>query len=82
MSVTPSESQHELPKAWSDLFKALEILVAHRTSDISPFACEHDELHVMADDTTCTPEELRTLDELGFTASKFGGFHSFRYGSA
>lgn len=69
--------------AWEDLQRALSILARHKTSDISPFHCEHDTLCVNSDPEAYTPEELAELNDLGFFVSEdYGCFLSYRFGSA
>jgi hypothetical protein len=69
--------------AWGDLVQAITLLSNHRTDEISPFHCEHDQLFVMADDTKFTADQLAQLEEWGFEVdTENGGFYSFRYGSA
>lgn len=70
------------PAAWSDLIEALTLLAQRPTDAISPFWCEHDQLHVLADEKTFTAEELARLETLGFNVDSDGGFYSFRFGSA
>lgn len=70
------------PRAWADLIEAVTLLAQHPANDISPFWCEHDQLHVCADDEAFAPEEIVRLEELGFNRDTEGGFYSFRYGSA
>lgn len=71
-----------MPPAWSDLIEGLKLLAQHPTDTISPFWCEHDQLHVLADETAFTDGDLSRLDRLGFHVDSKGGFYSFRYGSA
>lgn len=71
-----------MPTAWADLFEALLMLVEHQADEISPFNCTHDTLGVMADAAAFSEAELARLDELGFHPDQYGGFYSFRFGSA
>lgn len=71
-----------MPPAWSDLLECLTLLAKHPADPISPFHCEHDTLHVLADETAFTDEEIAKLDFLGFSVDFEGGFYSFRFGSA
>lgn len=52
--------------AWSDLMRAVPLLMKHATDTAAPFHCEHDELTVMSDPSKYTRDELRQLDEWGF----------------
>jgi hypothetical protein len=68
------------------LIQALQIFLKYGNPDF-PTHCEHDVLTVIIDPALVSPEDLKTLEELGFNA---GGpedsgdvvFHSYRYGSA
>ncbi|PBC38522.1 hypothetical protein CJ179_38655 [Rhodococcus sp. ACS1] len=71
--------------AWDDLIYAIALLSKHRTSEVSPFHCEHDQLTVLSDPSKYTPEELAQLDDWGFHFNEDAedeGFYSFRFGSA
>lgn len=68
--------------AWTELVQALALLAKHPSDDISPFYCTHDVLHVMADETRFTEEEIEQLEAWGFLVDREGGFSSTRYGSA
>lgn len=71
-----------LPPAWAELIEALPILAKARTSDVSPFYCTHDELHVLTDASKVTDAERARLEEIGFHVDEeSGAFYSFRYGS-
>lgn len=70
-----------IPLAWADLIRALTLLATHG-DEVSPFHCEHDTLHVMANPAAFTAEELALLESLGFLPDDDGTFYSFRYGSA
>lgn len=71
------------PPAWADLLEGLTLLAKHRSNDVSPFHCEHDELTVMADPAKFSTDELARLDELGFHPGGYEEtFTSFRFGSA
>lgn len=71
-----------MPEAWRDLIAALSLLAKHPANNVSPFHCEHDTLHVCADDRAFTEVEIAQLDAWGFHVDNDGGFSSFRYGSA
>jgi hypothetical protein len=78
-------SEHnEMPQAWADLIEAITLLAQHPTNNISPLWCEHDTLHVCADRSKFTAEEVARLEKLGFHEDTewMAGFHSYRYGSA
>lgn len=77
--VTDNE---EISPLWSNLLSALTLLSKHSFSNY-PTWCEHDVLHVNADDEAFTPEEITQLEQWGFHRDEEeGGFYSFRYGSA
>lgn len=76
-------SNTTIPEAWSTLIAAITLLAKHPSNEGSPFHCEHDTLHVMADDELFTLEEIAQLDEWGFHVDgDTGGFYSFEYRSA
>lgn len=62
-----------------DLIEAFTIFSKYSDSKY-PTHCEHDELMVMVDPSTVSPEDLKRLEELGFNA-KSDMFYSFRFGS-
>jgi hypothetical protein len=72
----------DMPTAWSELIEGLTLLAQHPADKVSPFYCSHDTLHVLADETAFTDEELARLELLGFNVDPDGGFYSFRFGSA
>lgn len=72
-----------MPKDWLELIQAIALMSNHATNEISPFWCEHDTLHVCADENKFTNEEIRQLEAWGFYRDEVnGGFNSFKYGSA
>lgn len=73
----------EMPREWLNLIQAIALMSKHATSDISPFQCSHDQLSVQSDWMKYTKAEILQLDEWGFHVDhEYGGFYSFRYGSA
>lgn len=76
----PSDNTYSA--AWSDLIAALTLL-ARAGNPVSPFHCEHDTLHIMADPADFTPEELAQLEAWSIHADEENGsFYSHYYGSA
>lgn len=66
------------PEAWSNLISAIQLLAKHPTNTTSPVWCQHDILHICADDTQFTPEQIAQLDDWGFHVDENeGGFYSF-----
>jgi hypothetical protein len=65
-----------------ELIEALQIFLKY--GDIPhPTGCEHDELSVYVNPETVSKEDIKKLDELGFTADhEYERFYSFKYGSA
>jgi hypothetical protein len=73
----------DIPQAWTDLIEGLTLLATAQDNDISPLHCEHDTLHVQADASRLTRQQLDHLESLGFHEDDdLGGFYSFRFGSA
>lgn len=66
---------------WTNLLTGL-MLLSKGADDGYPLHCEHDELTVCTDASKFTEDEITHLAALGFTPDEFGGFHSFRFGSA
>ena len=58
----------ELPEAWSAFLSSLTLLAKGRSSDVSPFHCERDELCVMSDPAHFSSEEFDRLRRWGFVA--------------
>lgn len=64
----------------SGLIEALNIFLKYGDLEY-PTQCEHDELTVFVDPSMVSEEDIRRLDELGFTADE-DCFKSSLYGSA
>ena len=62
--------------SYEKLIKALEIFnkYDHPGKYVS---AEHDELFAGPEASVVSPEDLATLDELGWRPSEYGGFQSF-----
>lgn len=77
------EAGSTVPLAWLELIQAIALLSKHQTNEIRPFQCSHDQLSVQSDWTKYSEAEIRQLDEWGFHVDhEYGGFYSFKYGSA
>jgi hypothetical protein len=72
----------EIPKAWAELIEALTLLAKGADNEAYPTWCEHDFLHVCAEPSKFTAEEISRLDDLGFWVDDEGGFCSSKFGSA
>ncbi|GLW31207.1 hypothetical protein [Actinoplanes regularis] len=70
------------PEAWADLIEGLTLLAQYPADESDPLHCSHDTLHVCADETAFTADEIARLDQLGFMVHRDGGFYSYRFGSA
>lgn len=68
----------------NDLIKALTIMLKYCDEDVySPTYCEHDVIHVTCVNVTkISTEDLKILDDLGFSPDEFGGMESYRFGSS
>ena len=64
-----------------ELIEALQIFRKYDNPS-RPTQCEHDALHVCIDPEGISDEDKARLKELSFTPDQFGGFYSFRFGSA
>lgn len=64
-----------------DLIEALTIFAKYGDPH-NPTHCEHDTLHVVIDPESVSVEDQKRLAELSFEADSYGGFSSYRFGSA
>lgn len=64
-----------------DLIEALQIFRKYGNPNY-PTCCEHDELYVMIEVDLVSPEDIKALENLGFSPNDVEGFSSFRFGSA
>ena len=62
------------------LIQALNIFLKYGDKSY-PTHCEHDVLHVACDPGVVSEEDIKLLEELGFSPNEYDGFSSFRYGS-
>jgi len=64
-----------------DLIKALQIFLKYGNPDY-PTNCSHDCLWVDIDHEKVSKEDIKKLEELGFSIDdENDGFYSFKYGS-
>lgn len=66
-----------------DLIKALQIFLKYGNPN-NPTHCEHDIMYISEiEPDFVSPEDIKELDELGFfIEEEFGGFASYKFGSA
>ncbi len=69
------------PYTLGALIAALNIFNKHAKDDIFPTSCEHNTLYVLINPNRVPPEDIKTLEGLGFFAdSNLGSFVSTMWG--